>query len=235
VSFRIVCLVVSHCLVYYLFICLCCLFSISTVRRRRLRESLRAQRSRLWAATSGRARQVTLDHIDAMCSLSFSSIHIGMHALILYLSLILRIWVHTWLVLLSHVVMSAVQIFPSFVVLSLACVFVRDGLPSIEMWFNHGEDRCCDLSKVGMVETVGFRKVMWLVMLKSAKDQILGVDTPGQHVPPRVWYGTACLLIRYAIGCVSCSVEWGWHHTLWHTLWTVWTTQCKRGHLCGKP
>jgi hypothetical protein len=37
-----------------------------------------------------------------------------------------------------------------------------------------------------MVETVGFRKVMWLVMLKSAKDQILGVDTPGQHVPPRV-------------------------------------------------
>jgi hypothetical protein len=32
---------------------------------------------------------VTLDHIDPMCSLSFSSIHIGLHALILYLSLIL--------------------------------------------------------------------------------------------------------------------------------------------------
>jgi hypothetical protein len=45
---------------------------------------------------------------------------------------------------------------------------------------------------------------------KSAKDRILGVDPPGQQVSPRVRYGTACLLIRYAIGCVSCSVEWGW-------------------------
>jgi hypothetical protein len=76
---------------------------------------------------------VTLDHIDPMCSLSFSSIHIGMHALILNLSLILRIWVHTWLVMLSHAVMSVIQVFPSFVMLSLACIFVRDGLPSIGM------------------------------------------------------------------------------------------------------
>jgi hypothetical protein len=60
-----------------------------------------------------------------------------------------------------------------------------------------------------MVETVGFRQVMWFVMLKSAKDRILGVDTLGQHVPPRVRYGTSCLLIRNTIGCVSCSVEWG--------------------------
>jgi hypothetical protein len=78
-------------------------------------------------------RQVTLDYIDPMCSLSLSSIHIGMHGLTQYLSIILRVWVHTWLVLLSHVVMSVVQVFPSFVILSLACVFVRDGLPSIEM------------------------------------------------------------------------------------------------------
>jgi hypothetical protein len=56
----------------------------------------------------------------------------------------------------------------------------------------------------------GFRQVMWLVMLESAKDRILGVDPPGQHVAPRVRYGMACLLIRYAIGCVSCSVERGW-------------------------
>jgi hypothetical protein len=76
---------------------------------------------------------VTLDRTDPMCSLSLSSIHIGLHSLILYLSLILRIWVHTWLVLLSHAVMSVIQFFPSFVMLSLACVFVRDGLPSIEM------------------------------------------------------------------------------------------------------
>jgi hypothetical protein len=65
-----------------------------------------------------------------------------------------------------------------------------------------------------MAEMVGFRQMMWLVMHESAKDRILGVDTPGQHVLPHVRYGTACLLIRYAIGCVSRSVEWGWHHTL---------------------
>jgi hypothetical protein len=150
-----------------------------------------------------------------MCSLSFSSIHISIHALILYLGLILRISVHTLLVMLSHAVMSAIQVFPSFVMVSLACVFVRGGLPTIEMWFDHGQDRCCGLSKVGMVETVGFYQVMWLVMLESAKNRILGVDISGQHVPPHVWYGMTCWLTRYAIGCVSCSIEWGWHHTLW--------------------
>jgi hypothetical protein len=63
-------------------------------------------------------------------------------------------------------------------ILILACVFVRVfGLPSIQMWFDRGEDQWCDLSKVGMVETVGICQVMWIVMLKSAKDWILGVDT----------------------------------------------------------
>jgi uncharacterized membrane protein len=76
---------------------------------------------------------VTLDHIDPMCSLSFSSIHIGLHTLILFLHLILRIRVYTWLVMLSHAVMSVVQVFRPFVMLSLACVSVSDGLPSIEM------------------------------------------------------------------------------------------------------
>jgi hypothetical protein len=65
-----------------------------------------------------------------------------------------------------------------------------------------------------MVETVGFHQVMWFVMLESAKDRIIGEDVPGQHVPPCVRYGTPCLLIGYAIGCASCSVEWGWRHTL---------------------
>jgi hypothetical protein len=116
--------------------------------------------------------------------------------------------------MLSHAVMSVVQVFPSFVMLGLACVFVREGLSSIEMRFDYGDDRCFGLSKVGMVETVGFRQVMWLVMFKSAKDQILGVDTPGQHVPSHVRYGMACLLIRYVVGCVSCPIEWGWHHNL---------------------
>jgi hypothetical protein len=72
--------------------------------------------------------------------------------------------------MLSHAVMSVVQVFPSFLMLSLACVFVRDGLPSVEMCFDRDEDRCCGLSKVRMVDTVGFRQVMWLVMLESAKD-----------------------------------------------------------------
>jgi hypothetical protein len=49
----------------------------------------------------------------------------------------------------------------------------------------------------------------WHVMLESAKDQILGVDTSRQHVPPRVQYGMTCLVTRNVIGCVSCSIEWG--------------------------
>jgi hypothetical protein len=36
----------------------------------------------------------------------------------------------------------------------------------------------------------------------------MGVYTPGQHVPPCVRYGTTCLLIRDAVGSVSCSDEW---------------------------
>jgi hypothetical protein len=100
--------------------------------------------------------------------------------------------------------MRVVQVFSSFVMLSLTYVFVRGGFPSIEMWFDLGEDRWYGLSKVGMEETVGIRQVMWLVMLESAKNRILGVDTPGQHVPPRVRYGTACWLIRKALVSLSC-------------------------------
>jgi hypothetical protein len=51
-------------------------------------------------------------------------------------------------------------------------------------------------------------------MLESAKDRILGADTLEQYVPPCVQYGMACLLIRYAMGCASYSIEWEWHHTL---------------------
>jgi uncharacterized membrane protein len=81
--------------------------------------------------------------------------------------------------MLSHAVMSVIQVFLSFVMLSLTCVFVRDGLPSVEMWFDRGKDRRCGLSKVGMVEMVGFHQVVWSVMLEYAKDWILEVDTPG--------------------------------------------------------
>jgi hypothetical protein len=30
-----------------------------------------------------------------------------------------------------------------------------------------------------MVKAVGFRQMMWMVMLESAKDQVLAVDTTG--------------------------------------------------------
>jgi hypothetical protein len=59
-----------------------------------------------------------------------------------------------------------------------------------------------------MVDTVGIRQVMWFVMLKSAKDRVMGVDTLGQQVLTRVWYGIASLLIRDAVGSVPCSDEW---------------------------
>jgi hypothetical protein len=53
-----------------------------------------------------------------------------------------------------------------------------------------------------MVEMVGIRQVMWFVMLESAKDRVIGVDTLGQQVLPRVLYGMACLLISDAVGSV---------------------------------
>jgi hypothetical protein len=59
-----------------------------------------------------------------------------------------------------------------------------------------------------MVETVGIHQVMWLVMLKLAKDRVIGVDTPRQQVSPRVRYATACLLIRDIVESVPCSDEW---------------------------
>jgi hypothetical protein len=77
---------------------------------------------------------VILGHIDPMCSFSLSSRHIGLQALNpITKASYFRIWVRTWLVMLSHVFMSVIQVFPSFVMMGLACVFVRDGLPSVEM------------------------------------------------------------------------------------------------------
>jgi hypothetical protein len=59
-----------------------------------------------------------------------------------------------------------------------------------------------------MVEMAGINQVMWFVMLESVKDSVIGVDIPGQQVPPRVRYGTACLLIMVVVGSVPCSDEW---------------------------
>jgi hypothetical protein len=67
--------------------------------------------------------------------------------------------------MLSHAVMRVIQVFPFFVMLSLACVFVRKGLPSVEMWIDPSEIWCCGLSKVGMVEMVGLYSVLWHLVI----------------------------------------------------------------------
>jgi hypothetical protein len=58
------------------------------------------------------------------------------------------------------------------------------------------------------METVEICQVMWFVMLESAKDRVIGVDTLGQQVLPRVQYGTTCLLIRDDVRSMPCSDEW---------------------------
>jgi hypothetical protein len=58
-----------------------------------------------------------------------------------------------------------------------------------------------------MVKTVRIRQVMWFVILESAKDRVMGVDTLGQQVLPYVRYGTTCLLISDVVGSVPYSNE----------------------------
>jgi hypothetical protein len=92
-----------------------------------------------------------------------------------------------------------------------------------------------------MVETVGIRQVMWLVMLESAKDRVIRVDTLGQQVPPRVRYGMACLLIRDVVGDMPCSDEWeigvvtrlGSHGAIesWYCYWHGYSPRPAMGNL----
>jgi hypothetical protein len=65
------------------------------------------------------------------------------------------------------------------------------------------------------------------------------VDPPGQHVPPRVRYGTTCLLIRNAIGCVSWLVEWGLT-SFFVSYFVTYFVIClnhmvQEGHYAGEP
>jgi hypothetical protein len=75
---------------------------------------------------------VFLDHTDPICFLPLVT---HLHALIGSLIPYIPIGLGLWLVdLLSPAVMSVIQVFPSYMMLSLACVFVRVfGLPSIEI------------------------------------------------------------------------------------------------------
>jgi hypothetical protein len=49
------------------------------------------------------------------------------------------------------------------------------------------------------VEKVAIFMICGWFLLKSVKDRFLGVDLLGQYVPPCVWYGTTCCLIRIAL------------------------------------
>jgi hypothetical protein len=75
---------------------------------------------------------VFLDHIDPICFLPLVT---HLHGLIELLVPYIPIGLDLWLVdLLSPAVMRVIQVFPSYMMLSLACVFVRAfGLLSVEM------------------------------------------------------------------------------------------------------
>jgi hypothetical protein len=75
---------------------------------------------------------VFLDHVDPICFLPLVT---HLHALIGLPIPYKPIGLGLWLVdLLSPTVMSVVQVFPSHMMLSLTCVFVRVfGLPSLVM------------------------------------------------------------------------------------------------------
>jgi hypothetical protein len=75
---------------------------------------------------------VFLDHIDPI---SFLFLVTHLHVLIGLPIPYIPIGLSLWLVdLLTPAVMSVVQVFLSYMMLSLACVFVRVfGLPSVEM------------------------------------------------------------------------------------------------------
>jgi hypothetical protein len=55
-----------------------------------------------------------------------------------------------------------------------------------------------------MVGIVGIRQMMRFVMLESAKDRVIGVDTSGQQVLPCVRYEMTYLLIRKTLVSMSC-------------------------------
>jgi hypothetical protein len=141
--------------------------------------------------------------------------------------------------MLSHAVISGVQVFPSlwywvWLVLSVESV----GLLSVVIWGDRSEIRCCGLSNVWNGGDGWNPSGDVFVMLEVSKDQVIRVDTPGQQVLPRVWYEMTYLLIRYAIGYVSCLVKWGWLLSLW-SVFVTFCVNClnhivQKGPLCAE-
>jgi hypothetical protein len=143
-----------------------------------------------------------------MCSLSLSNSHIDLHALILLNKpYTFSIWVYTWLVILSHAILSAMQVSHLYDVEFNLCLSVRELV---------SHPSRCDLTVWGSMlwfeqwlEWWRWLILSWHVVLESAKNWFLDVDTLGQHVLPHVRYETTYLLIRNTIICVSYSNEWG--------------------------
>jgi hypothetical protein len=75
---------------------------------------------------------VFLDHVDPICFLPLvTHLHVLIGLPIPYIPIGLGLWLVD---LLSPAIISVVQVFPSYMMLSLACVFVRVfGLPSLVM------------------------------------------------------------------------------------------------------
>jgi hypothetical protein len=69
-------------------------------------------------------------------------------------------------------------------------------------------DRCRGLSKVWYSGEGCDLHGLLLVLLESAKDLFLGVDPPGEPMPPSVLYGIAWLIIRNTLASVSYFVKW---------------------------
>jgi hypothetical protein len=68
-------------------------------------------------------RKLFLDHVDPICFLPLGTL---LHAFLkLNTYLTFRIGICVQLGMLSHVVLRGMQVFSSFVMLSMACVFVR--------------------------------------------------------------------------------------------------------------
>jgi hypothetical protein len=135
-------------------------------------------RRRLWAVASRKQGKCSL---PILILYAFSLLlHYCIHLLNSIPTYTFRIGICIWVVMLSPAAMSVVQVFHIFDVEFSLCwvwrvlVFHPSWCEMIMVRFD-----AVIWPRFGIVETVGFRHVLWLVMLESTKDRILGVDTSG--------------------------------------------------------
>jgi hypothetical protein len=169
---------------------------------------------------------VTIDH-NWSYVLSISRSHIGLRALIfLPKPHTLGIWVHTWLVMLSHAVMSVMQVFhPFWCWVCLVSLWECCGLPSVEMWFGRVRIDAVVWATVGIVEIVN---TCWCFLCSSASAWNCQCSTsPGVssryyiYIFPREEGSLSCLRLTQRVTPMSTTrlyngyVNWGYQtHTL---------------------